>query len=143
MPCSEDKLSRYVAFLADSGLAPATIKLYLSAVRHLQISLGLPEPRIGDMARLEQVLKGSKKSFAKRCPGSRTRLPITPSLLLKMRQVWEKKAQDHDNIMIWAACCLCYFGFLRAGELSIPSEREYDAGYHLNVEDISFDNIEQ
>lgn len=35
MPTSEQKLCRYVSFLAQEGLAPSSIKLYLPAVRHL------------------------------------------------------------------------------------------------------------
>ena len=139
MPASEQKLCRYVSFLAQEGLAPSSIKLYLSAVRHLQISLHLPDPKIKDMARLEQVVKGTKSVFAKHHPGTRKQLPITPELLLKIRQVWEREAQNQDNIMLWAAACLCYFGFLRAGELSVSTESSYDEGVHLNVADISFD----
>jgi len=50
----------------------------------------LPDPKIGEMSRLEQVIKGSKCEYAKHNPGSRERLPISPDLLLKMRKVWEK-----------------------------------------------------
>ena len=70
MPAIEQKLCRYVSFLAQEGLAPSSIKLYLSAVRHLQISLHLPDPKIKDMARLEQVVKGTKSVFAKHHPGT-------------------------------------------------------------------------
>ena len=76
----EELLCRFVAQLADEGLSPNTIKPYLSAVRHLQVSMSLPDPRIGDMARLEQVLKGSKREFAKRGPGQRLPVKIARSV---------------------------------------------------------------
>jgi hypothetical protein len=51
------------SFFSGGRLAPSTIKLYLSAVRHLQLSVGLPDPKIADMARLEQVVKGAKREY--------------------------------------------------------------------------------
>ena len=56
------KISYVISYLANEGLAHQTIKSYLSAVCHLQISYGHPDPHIGDMPRLEQVLKGIKSS---------------------------------------------------------------------------------
>ena len=34
-----------------------------------------------------------------------------------------------------------FFGFLRAGEVTVPSERAYDGGEHLNISDISVDSV--
>ena len=141
LPLNENLLCRYTAYLAEDGLAPSTIKLYLSAVRHLQIAMGLPDPKIGDMARLEQVLKGAKREYAKKSPGRRERLPITPDILLEMKGVWNKDPKNFNNIMLWAACCLCYFGFLRSGEITVPSEAAYDQSVHLNMSDIAIDSI--
>jgi hypothetical protein len=44
-PLTEHLLCCFAAFLADENLAPQTGKSYLSAVRNMQISLGLPDPR--------------------------------------------------------------------------------------------------
>ena len=65
LPVSESLVCRYVAHLAEQGLAPKTIKLYLSAVRHLQVSMSLSDARMGDMPRLEQVVKGVKRECQK------------------------------------------------------------------------------
>ena len=138
---SENLLCRYVAFLAEEGLAPATIKVYLSAVRHLHLAMNYADPNIGEMARLEQVIKGAKREYVKRNPDKRERLPITPDLLCRMKDIWSREAEKFDNVMIWAACCLCYFGFLRSGEVTVPADTGYDKDVHLNMADISVDSI--
>ena len=61
-PVTEDLLCSFAAFLAEDGLAPQTIKVYLSAIRNTQISLGFPEPREQSaMARLKRVLAGIRR----------------------------------------------------------------------------------
>ena len=43
--------------------------------------------------------------------------------------------------MPYAACCLAYFGFLRIGELTVPSDNWYDASCHLSWGDVAVDVI--
>ena len=69
----------FVVFLRTEGLRHQTAKSYLSAVRHLQISQGLGDPRISSMPHLELVVRGLKREQAG-IPG-KARLPITPAIL--------------------------------------------------------------
>ena len=90
---------------------------------------------------LEYTLRGVKLRQAKKqVTRPRTRLPITPSLMKKLRSSWEKDSQSHDNIMLWAACCMAFFGFLRSGEITVPSLKEYDPEGHLSMGDVALDN---
>lgn len=77
LPLTEQLLCRYVFYLAEQGLSPKSIKSYLSAVRHLQITNHMADPKISETPRLEQVMRGVKQMYAKKSPGRRERLPIT------------------------------------------------------------------
>ena len=93
------------------------------------------------MPRLSLIMKGIKSHQAKQGRQSRTRLPITPPILRKIKQVWSHPPSKFDNTMLWAAATLCFFGFMRAGEITIPSDKGYDPGAHLSFPDIAVDNV--
>ena len=122
LPASEHQLCRSVAALAKEGLSHRTLKGYLSGVRHLHLENHYKNPNINTMARLEQVMKAIKALQAKAKITNLPRLPMTPELLARIKQVWTKTPHNPDHRMLWAAALLCFFGFLRAGELTVPSD---------------------
>ncbi len=130
----------YVVSLAAEGLSSTMIKCYLSALRHLQLSFGMGDPKVGDMATLQLVLRGVRSAYDKKELQPRPRLPITPAILLGLRRVWESLRHDYNSIMLWVACTTCFFGFLRSGEIAAPSAHSYDPTYHLVLEDVALDN---
>ena len=136
-PISENMLIRFSTYLYTEGIKASTIKSYLAAVRHAQISLGLGDPRICDMPQLEYVIRGIK-----RCTGQqvRTRLPITTSLMRDLKCYWRSNYTYQDYVMLWAAACMCFFGFMRAGELVVPSDSGFDQSCHLAAGDVLVDS---
>ena len=141
LPLSETSLSQFVTGLANSSLKHQTIKCYLSGVRHLQISAGLPDPFTLPMPHLKLVLRGIKRHQSQIASTTKARLPITPHILRSLKEYWSANNQGDDTLMIWAACCLCFFGFLRAGEICTPSNAKFDPGCHLSPADISIDDL--
>ena len=108
----------------------------------MQITLGLPEPRaFSSLPRLKLVQAGVQRTHAERkSQPPRIRLPITPTVLQKMHQEWNATASDPDTIMLWAASLMCFYGFFRSGEITVPTATAFDAQRHLSWGDVTVDN---
>ena len=136
-PVTEDVLTHFVAFLYKDRLKAGTVKSYLAAIRYAQITLGLGNPHMEDMARLEYVVQGVKRLAS---GPTRTRLPITLPLLAQLRRSWLASRSGGDALMLWAAASMCFFSFLRVGEVVVPSDSAFDPSIHLTAKDVSVDS---
>lgn len=139
LPLTEDKSCYFAAYLAKQGLAPQTVTSYLAAIRHLQICAGLGAPVTAQWPRLHYTVRGIKRSGAGN--PKKPRLPITPAILNGLCRVWSagKVETGYDARLLWAACCLGYFGFLRAGEFTAAS---LSSPPGIRVSDVAVDSHE-
>jgi len=139
-PATEQLLSKFVAFMFRERLSASTMKSYLAAVHHAQIAIGLGDPVMVRMPQLQYVLKGARRQLAGR--PKRTRLPITPEILCRLRSTWEGHPTRADAVMLWAAATLCFFAFLRMGEAVVPSDTGFDERYHLTYGDVRINSTQ-
>ena len=140
IPTTERVLSLFVTHLATGNISHATIKVYLSAIRHMHVTSGKLQHFNQQLTpRLQQILKGIRKDQAATHP-PKVRLPITLQILQDIKRLLSGKPQSYTNTMTWAACCLAFFGFLRVSEFTVPTQDQYDQSCHLSLGDISLDN---
>ena len=121
LPLSEHTLCLFAAYLANQGLQARSISAYLSGLRYLQISSGLQAPAFSSWPWLHYVTRGIKRSQP---PKDNVRLPITLSVLKKLKQVWlseESEPASYESRLLWAIACTAFFGFLRLGEVFPPA----------------------
>lgn len=110
----------------------------MSGLGHLQIEAGLSDPfAMGSFPRLQYVLKGIKRE---KRTAVKPRLPITPQILMCLRELWLKQGGNADHVMLWAVCTLAFFGCFRSGELTVQSEASFDPSTHLTVADVTVDS---
>ena len=102
--------------------------MHVSAGLHAQFNSQLTP-------RLQLILKGIQRNQAISHP-PRARLQIMQSI----NNLLINQTHSYANILIWAACCLAFFGFLRVSEFMLSSNSSYDEEYHLPPADISIDD---
>ncbi len=137
LPLTENTLCLFVAYLSRQNLQHASIRIYLSSLRHLQISAGLHDPFKHDtFPRLTYVLRGLKRSTASQPP--RIRLPITLEIMSLLFSTLNQRPPSYDTQLLWAACCLGFFGFMRTGEFTSKSTRHPNPS-NVAVSDVARD----
>jgi len=102
----------------------------------MQITMGLPEPR--EFPRICLVQSGIQRIHSRQTT-AKVRLPITPTILCRLKEHWSPQRINRDVIMIWAAATLCFF---RSGEITVPTENGFEHSRHLAWGDRAIDSTE-
>ena len=109
-PLEFDELTalRFIAYLSLNNLSLASIRVYLSGVRAWLVAAGIPHRDI-----YTTRLKWALKSVERASPGPVRASPVSYQMLYHLQRLLP---YDYDNLMIFSAMLLAYFGCLRASE---------------------------
>jgi len=139
-PASEATLILFAAHLALEKILYATIKVYLAVVCDTYVAAGLHSHFQQQLtSRLQLTLEGIKKHQATRQP-DRTRLPITLDIMNCIKDLLSSQPSSYLHIMIWEACCLAFFGFLRVSKFTMLGDNQFDELCHLSLNSVTIDN---
>ena len=130
----------FASYLAQENLTYNTIKTYFAAIRYFHMNSNhLATYTSQYTPRVRQVLQGIQRHQAH--TGSRTtRLPITIQIMQEIKAILQQHPHSYHSIMMWATCCVAFFGFLRCNEFTVPSQTGYDPAVHLSYSDVAVDN---
>ena len=121
----------FASLLADT-LNHSSIKIYLLAVRSLHIDHGFPDPSVNCLC-LQHLLRGIKEVQG---PASPRCLPIIVDYLKVIQHSFDLSTRDH---VMWAACCLEFFGFLWVREFTVNFV--FDHNTHMTVSNMQADSL--
>jgi len=130
----------FVTHQAAANISRTTIKVYLLAIYYVHVIAGLHNSFNEQLTpRLQLIVRGIKKSQALTTQ-QKVRLPITLLIMQSIKRRLSNQPHSYSNIMLWAACCQAFFGFMSVSEFTIPCHTDYDPSLHLSFQDISVDN---
>ena len=109
----QNTLLLYVAHMYHCNYKINSIKVYLSAVRAMNIEEGYSNP-LEDAIKVDLALRAITINSKAPCQ----KLPITYQLLCRVSQYINK---SYESKLLWAAMTIGHFGLLRASEFVIAS----------------------
>lgn len=131
VPLSEENVCLYIVYLADIKLFKyCTIVNYLNIIKHLHKSNGFQEPISGSW-HIKQVLNGVKRYKGDAQKGATV---ITPELLLTIKK--GLNLNKKDDICIWCACLVGFYGLLRPG--NFLKSGKYVANRDIQLRDVTY-----
>jgi len=132
---SESLLCYYASYLATDKLSPQTIKVYLAAIWYTLYADHYGPREFSSLPRLRLGIQWTHATQV----STKVRLPITPTILLKLKEHWSPQQKNKDILMIWAAATL---GFFRSGKITVLMEKAFDSTKHLAWGGVAVDSTE-
>ena len=123
VPATEATLVSFLTYLKlRRNLGPTSIRGYLSAIRHLHVINGLPDPLL-DRPRLALIRAAATKGEAM----TPARTPISFETLgaIHARAI---HAPSYEATLLIACCFVAFFGFLRVSEFAAADRPCIKAG---------------
>jgi hypothetical protein len=128
---SEEIICKYIAFLTHRFSSARSVRNYLSGVRFMHKTLGLPPPPT-DSFPVVTMLRAADLTL--RTPPKRM-LPINAVLLHKLCQA--PRRLGRMGIIIKVAITFAYFGMLRQSNLAPAHGRDWDITRHTSRGDVT------
>ena len=127
----------YVVYLSRS-CSYRTIKTYLSGLTYLYKMYGLPHPLHTAGFHLQRLLAGVKRAKG---DDRNPKRPITPRILLAMYYLLHLHTAnpDPDDVVLYAAMLVAFFGFFRKGNVAAKSACWEENTHCFTRDDICFD----
>ena len=110
--------------------------MHMAAIRHLHIIQELDTPPTTS-PRIHLVTNGIQRVHPR---VSLSRLPVTPTILRRVKTVLDQDPSGFSNRLLWVVCCTAFFGFMRSGKFTVPSTSLYSPDQHLSMRDVAIDN---
>ncbi len=86
-----------------------------------------------------KILLWGVKRIQAQATSARVQLPITASLMRRIKAQLSLPPTSFLKMLIWAACSVGFSGFLWAGEFLVPNCVQFDPSRHLSLVDIVLD----
>ena len=136
----------FVISMTQAGVQAVTQRVYLSGVNSHARSHGLPTCMLPSGAfppLLSGMLTAARRVFALSPAGIAAkdtgRLPITSSMMRSLLDQAPRVLDAGDAARFRLIILLLFLNCLRCGEVLTPTAGQFDAGAHLNVEDVTVD----
>ena len=141
-PISQENIALFITFLGRQGLSVSTIESYLAGLRHYNLCSD-PSNMFPSVYSpyIKLLLRGVRRAHLQKQP-TLVRLPITGTVMARLRASLARDPSNYQNILTWAACCTGFFSFLRAGEFVTPDVGPFNPSVHLSVGDVAFNQEE-